>query len=287
MNKATIPIVARLRALQTVSRVASGGMRLIADARDRRPLAALMREVNETVLGRSLTFASSGGAQITLEVAGRRVLRLVAADVPGVAAESCLAAPVLEDTHKDALIAVLEGAALRGHDLSVLSRPSGRDGDEVSVGLPVALLADLLLIDLDALSGDDSEALPPAEALAPSAPEVVATGAVLQRFALHMGPSLMAWLIVGGPDDGASAGAEEMVTHLGGFLEGEGLALSAQLDRVATTIGGTAALVLGASLQEGHCTICARHGDGLLVGLIEGETARLVPRAWALAFATR
>lgn len=282
MNKATIPIVARLQALQTVSRVASGGVRLIADARDRRPIAALLREVNETVLGRSLTFASSGGAQITLEVAGRRVLRLVAADVRGVAADSCLAAPVLEDTHKDALIAVLEAAAPRGHDLSVLSQPSGRDGDEVSVGLPVALLADLMLIDLDTLAGDEDATAPP-EAWDPAEAGVPATGAMLQRFALHMGPSLMAWLVFGGPDNGASAGPEEMVSHLGGFLEGERAALSAQLDRVATTAGGTAALVLGASLQQGHCTLCARHGDGLLIGLIEGETARLAPRAWALA----
>ncbi|OYX22710.1 MAG: hypothetical protein B7Z10_12720 [Rhodobacterales bacterium 32-66-7] len=95
----------------------------------------------------------------------------------------------------------------------------------------------------------------------------------------------MAWLVVGGEADGASSGPEEMVSHLGSFLEAEGDALSAQLDRLSTTPGGSVSLVLGASLQDGHSTLCVRHANGLLLGLLEGETARLLPRAWALALA--
>jgi len=282
VNKAIIPIVARLQALQTASHVVSGRMRTIAEGSDRQPLAALLREVNETVLGRTLAFASGAGPQVTLEVAGRRVLRLVAAE--GIAgADACLAAHTLDDGHKDDLIRILQAVTPRGHPVSVGSHPIGRGGDEVSVGLPVALLADLLLIDLDALpgsAGSTPASLPDNQAL-----DMPLTGAMLQRFALQFGPSLMAWLIIGGDDDGAFAGPDEMVSHLGGFLDNEGAALSAQLDRLATHPGGAVSLMLGASLLEGHGTLCARQGGGLLLGLLEGETAQLLPRAWATALA--
>lgn len=281
MNKAILPIIARLQALQTASQVTSGGARQLVDALDRLPLAALLREVNETVLGRRLAFASGAGPRVTLEVAGRRVLRLVAAEaVPN--AESCLNAHVLEDTHRDDLIRILQAAAPRGHALHVTSQPIGRDGDEVSVGLPVALLADLLLVDLDTVPGTDEAA--PDEITAPDMAEAVG-GAALQRFARQVGPSLMAWLIVGGEADGASAGPEEMVSHLNTFLDTEGEALSTQLDRVSSVPGGAVSLVLGASLQDRQSTICARHSGGLLLGLLEGDTARLLPRAWTLALA--
>jgi len=274
--------MARLQALQTASQIGLGGARTVAQVSDRQPLAALLREVNETVLGRTLAFTSGAGPQLTLEVAGRRVLRLVAAE--GVAnAEACLNAHVLEDANKDDLIQILQAATPRGFDLRVISQPIGRDGDEVSVGLPVALLADLLLIDLDTLPGTDEPA--EEEPSAPVEAEVAVSGAALQRFALQIGPSLMAWLIVGGEDDGTFAGPEEMVSHLGGFLDTEGEGLSGQLDRVSSTPGGTVSLVLGASLQDGHSTLCARHAGGLLLGLLEGDTARLLPRAWALALA--
>ena len=301
VNKAMVPIVARLQALQTVAQVNFGGARTLADMSDPQPLAALLREVNETVLGRTLTFVSGTGASIALEVAGRRVLRLVTAD--GVAdAESCLATPALDDSQKDALIKVLQAVAARGHDLNVTSQPIGREADEVSVGLPVALLADLLLIDLDALPGSaDAPALTPelvyltrpepaepAPAGSPSQSEIIPfgvaqSGTLLQRFALQIGPSFMAWLIRGGVDDGVFFGPDEMVSHLGDFLDSDGAALMVQLDRIATVPGGTVALGLGANLQDGHCTICARHGEGLLLGLLEGETAKLLPQAWAAA----
>ncbi len=148
MNKAALPIFARLQALQTPAHVAPGGARVIAPVSDGNPLAALLCEVNETVLGRTLAFESGGGFGLTLEVSGRRVLRVVAAkELPD--ADSCLAAEALEDEHKDNLIKLLQAVAAPGHELRVWALPMTRDADGVSVGLPVALLADLLLVDLN------------------------------------------------------------------------------------------------------------------------------------------
>jgi hypothetical protein len=148
VNKAAIPIFARLQALQTAAHVAPGGARVIAALSDGNPLAALLCEVNETVLGRTLTFESGDGSSLALEVSGRRVLRVVAANgLPE--AEGCLAAEALEDEHKDNLIKLMQAVAAPRHELRVWAGPMTRDADGVSVGLPVALLADLLLVDLN------------------------------------------------------------------------------------------------------------------------------------------
>ena len=66
-----------------------------------------------------------------------------------VGAESCLAAEVLEDEHKDDLIKLMQSVAAKGQELRVVSGPIGRGIEGVSVGLPVALLADLMLVELN------------------------------------------------------------------------------------------------------------------------------------------
>ena len=184
MNKAALPILARLHALQTIARVAPGGSRVIAALSDGNPLAALLCEVNETVLGRTLTFESSGGASLTLEVSGRRVLRVVAeSGLPD--AESCLAAEALEDEHKDNLIKLMQAVATPRHELRVFATPMTRDVDGVSVGLPVALLADLLLINLNPLDGEthaEQAAPPPArEVVERPAPRAVVSAPTEER----------------------------------------------------------------------------------------------------------
>jgi len=290
LNRGTVPIIARLRALQTAARPAPGGARTIAVLSDPDPLAALLREINETILGRTLTFESSGGTRLSLEVSGRRVLRLTT--VHGLTgAEGCLAAPTLEDAHKDDLIQLLQGVAAPRHELRVTSTSMEWERAEVSVGLPVALLADLLLIDLNALAGDAASGpgSTPAAAPDPGPPAVPADAAAadgfLGRFAAAIGPGLMAWRIAGGSDDGISAGPGEMVAHLGLFLGDEADALQAQLNRVAHSPPAPVCLVLGASLLDGHGILCARSGDGLLLGLVDGAGAKALPAAWSAALA--
>jgi hypothetical protein len=293
VNRGTLPIVARLRSLQAVSRFGPTGGRIIAGSGDRNPLAQLLRAANETMLGRSLQFDSDSGASLTLDVAGRRVLRLTAAiGLPG--AEGCLGVEVLEDEHKDDLIKLLQGVAAPKHQLRVTAGPIGRGGEEVSVGLPVALLADLVLIDLNDVeseTNDATDAPPPEPALAepePSAPALsdlsdgllAGTDADLAAFARGFGPELLAWLIVGGDGDGQSNGAEEMVSHLRGFLDDERSSVDRQLDQLASASGGPVCVMLGASLIEGHSILCARMQAGLLLGVIEGDGTRAALAAW-------
>ena len=291
MNRGSLPIVARLRSLQAASRFAPTGGRIIAGPGDRNALAQLLRAANETMLGRSLQFDSDSGASLTLDVAGRRVLRLTAA-IGLSGAESCLGVEVLEDEHKDELIKLLQAIAAPRHALRVTSGPIGRGGEEVSVGLPVALLADLVLVDLNDAEPEGSE---PLEELTPE-PEPAATPladlddglldgteADLAGFAQGFGAELLAWLIVGGDGDGQSNGADEMVSHLRGFLDDERPSVDRQLDQLASASGGPVCVILGASLIEGHSILCARMQEGLLLGVIEGDGTRAALAAWRRA----
>jgi hypothetical protein len=297
---------------------------VIAAGSGHNPLAALLCEINETVLGRTLTFESGAGSSLSLEVSGRRVLRLTAATaLPE--AEDLLEIEALDDEHKDRLIKVVQAAAAPGHELHVRALPMTRDVDGVSVGLPVALLADLLLVDLNPLEGSPPPA-PMAKADAPEAhaarvqlsgrrsvdspapepqpqpePEVVpeppaptadgtlalATptvgGPFLGAFARAFGAELVAWLIVGGEEDGATDGPDEMVSHLKGFLDDEGDALNQQLGAISAGAEDPVCTVLGATLIEGHSILCARMASGILLGVIEGDAAKTVLRAWASA----
>lgn len=286
MNKGTLPIVARLQSLQTPSRFALGKARIIADAQSRNPVAQLLRATNETMLGRSLQFDSSAGPSLTLDVSGRRVLRVTAAlGLPG--AEGCLGVEVLEDEHKDELIKLLQGISAPKHELRVTSGPIGRGGEEVSVGLPVALLADLLLIDLNAVEAEGEpeieEDAPEPEPAVEAAP-VEATSATLAgslaAFAASVGAELVAWQIVGGDDDGRSNGPDEMVSHLNGFLDDEREAVDRQLDVLSAVPGGAIAVMLGATLIEGHSILCVRLNGGILLGVVEGDGTKAALAAW-------
>jgi hypothetical protein len=317
MNKAFLPINSRLQSLRSRSRVAPGGFRVIASPPGGDdPLSALLREMNETILGRTLTFESNVGAQMSVDVSGRRVLRLVSAN--GLAdADACLAAETLDDDHKDDLLKLFQAIADPRHELRVSSTPITRSSDGVSVGLPVALLADLLLLDLNP-SGEPTEpeaaptAMPGEAALQPArtsrpisatpdlatarpsafpvpetpdepapaepGPKTQAQG--LGTLGRSLGELALAWLIVGGPDDGATEGAEEMVSHVRGFLTSEGHAVRHQLDVMSGQDGGPVCLLLGAALIEGNSILCARMGDGLLLALIDGDATTHVLGAW-------
>jgi hypothetical protein len=280
LNKGTVPILARLRSLQADVLALSAGARVVAQSTDRNPLAQLLRTANETMLGRSLEFRSSTGASLTLDVAGRRLLRLTGCHgVPG--AEACLAAEVLEDEHKDDLIKLMQAVAVPREELRVISGPIGRGVDQVSVGLPVALLADLLLIELNEIESDTSE--DPDDLDVGSADEASVAqvdGISLTEFAAGLGPSLIAWLIQGGDDSGQSIGPDEMVSHLQGFLEDERDAVLHQLDLLSDAPGEPVCLMLGSSLIEGHSLVCARVQDALLLGVIEGDGTQAALSAW-------
>lgn len=291
MNKALLPILARLHSLQVVARVTSEGERVVASRSDPTPITVILREINETILARELHFTSETGSSLTLEIAGRRILRLIAAQgLPG--AEACLAAPALGDEHKDDLLKLLLALASPRQEIRVQSSAVKQATEGVSIGLPVALIADLLLVELNGLDAEViSDAVPPPQApatttLAATTVEATSTagiGPLLGRFARANSSVLMAWLILGGEEDGTTDGPEEMVDHLRGFLTDEGSELDAQLSRISQSPAEPVCIALGASLVSGHSIICARAKSGTFLGLAEGNCTIGLMSAWSSA----
>jgi hypothetical protein len=150
----------------------------------------------------------------------------------------------------------------------------------VSVGLPVALLADLLLIELNATDPDEAPEEKQPEMVAPPQEEIVGTGSGLSGFAAAMSQSLIAWLISGGVEDGRTAGPDEMVSHLQRFLDDERPSLERQFDMLSMTPDDPICMTLGATLVEGHSIVCARIGPAVLLGVVEGDATTALLGAW-------
>jgi hypothetical protein len=270
-----LPIRSRLQVLQAASRFAPGARRVVAAADGGNSLAAVLREVNETILGRSLQFEADEKTSLTMDVAGRRILRLTGASgVKG--AETCLGVKVLSAANLDDLAGLLVVFAGGKTEMSVVAKPLERGGEGMSVGLPVALLADVLGVDLNQTAEDD-------RGKAEAAPPPTARLGFLATIVAEMGEGLLAWLVQSGTSDLQSGGLDEMVQHLNGFLDDEYEALGAQLDQVALSPDDPVCTVLGTSLLEGHSILCVRAEGELLLGVVAGDAAGTVLRAWNAA----
>ncbi len=263
MNSKKLSTTSRLHALQTSSRFSPGGQRILVAAGGGNPLNALLLEIDETLLARTLHFENEGGASLDLEVAGRRILRLAAA-TGVVGADSCLSVPALDESHLDDLRRIVEAFAAPGRGLRVVTTPFDRLGDSVSVGLPVARLADALAIDLTATAADQTDGF-------------------LQRMIGHIGDGLVAWTIRQANTDDRSAGPEEMITPLRNFLDEDFETLNAQLDRLSPAPADPVCTVLGADLVGSHNLLCVREDGAVLIGVMDGDSTSPVLAAWNAA----
>ena len=233
---------------------------------------ALLCEINETVLARSLRFETDSGACLALDVAGRRVLRLTAATgVDGVA--DLLAAVALQDNHLDAVVRAVHTLTATAQELRVATAALDRLVEGVSIGLPVARLADALSIDLNAV-----EPVP-----TPGLPTPGLATDFIQSMIGHLGETLVAWLIHGGEADGRRGGAEDMFSPLEAFLEDEREPLLRQLDQLTLSPSDPVCTVLGSHHVAGHSILCLRSEGALLVGVLAGDGASAALMAWNAA----
>lgn len=128
-----------------------GGARVISQAGEPAPLTAILREVDDTVLERTLVFGM-GEADVHIVVAGRRLRGIVdvEGDAPGIEA---VVGEVLSREEPETLEAVgsllasMGEAASRITVRSTPARPIGSSGD---AGISASGLADLWIVDMDA-----------------------------------------------------------------------------------------------------------------------------------------
>lgn len=198
----------KLAKLRQRERIAGEGRRL-RGATAEALLAAVVSEVDETILPRNLSFAVENGATVRLSVANRRLQALVAPapKLDGLDADKLVGHPLAdaEDPAIAEVKKVLLAAFADAAPVSIQSaRPEG-GGFPSDVGVPSNILARAW--GLAEVSGED-----------------ISPEDILSRFLAGIGDDAVAWLRIQGEDvtdqGGDASVLEQLGDHAAVFLDG-------------------------------------------------------------------
>ena len=266
-------LLPRLDAMQTPSRFDSNGARIIS-AMPQDNVVRLLTEINETVLARSLQFATGTGAKLSMDVAGRRVLRISdITDSNGNSAPDAIVGKELsqEDT-ENGFLSVIRDLAEGAESITVSAAALEKAGDGGAGGLSVSHIAELMSVDLHGQTAAPVST-PPISAPAPG-PTSVAS-----QFLAHL-TGARAWFIAKGADTGASFGDPAIVDVLRQSAENGAKGIMAQLDQLGPGAGEPICAVIGNLSQEGTSIICLRTEDQLALAVIPANLLGSVVSAW-------
>lgn len=235
----------KLAKLSQRERVAGEGRRLRGASPEAR-LAALVDEIDETILPRRLSFAVEGGATVHLAVANRRLQALVgpAPDLPQGDHKGVVDQP-LQDAGdagvadlKDLLLSVFKGeGAVSIHS----ARPTG-GGFPSDVGVPSNILARAW-----AVSEVEDTQLSPDE--------------ILTKFLKGLGDDALAWLKIQGEnvtDQGGDTGAAEALGEQAAlFLDG----YFGKFEALFPNEAGACATLIAPVKRDGAAALFVEIGD--------------------------
>lgn len=149
----TVPLdprtLGRLARLGQRVRLNGLGHRRLSESDTRGLTTALLRDIDETILPRHVRVATNAGQRFALDIAGRRLLRLVVAGSGGTIGQP-------DDPVEAAklLAGELKRALLRSTELTLQTHRMDSAEDRDDVGCSAAALASALGLDLDALDGE-------------------------------------------------------------------------------------------------------------------------------------
>ena len=140
---------ARLERLGQRVRVNGLGHRRLSESDTRALTTALLRDIDETILPRHVRVATNAGQRFALDIAGRRLLRLVVAGSGGAVGQ-----PGDPIEAAKLLAGELKRALLRSTEVTLQSHRMDCAQDREDVGSSAGALASALGLDLDALAGE-------------------------------------------------------------------------------------------------------------------------------------
>jgi len=140
----------RLQRLTERVRLTGLGHRRISDPDPRALSAALLRDIDETILPRHVRVSANSGRSFTLDIAGRRLLRLV---VPGHSAP--VGHPDDPVALAQAIAADLQRAVAHATELTLQTYRMDSAQDRSDVGCSAKGLADAMGLDLGTIAGED------------------------------------------------------------------------------------------------------------------------------------
>lgn len=261
--KDTRRLAARIRKLATSENTTPEG-REVAPGSDGTSLAAILREIDETVLPRQLTF-HRGEASLVVSAGNRRLISVDAADGPaasgtrdGVLGRSLTQPDVaLLGRLRDALISALPGDA----PIFVrTARPPDGAGD-FAAGTTAAALASAWGVDLGSISED---AAPPA---------------AIDDFLGTVPSQSRAWLRLDAGSVAGQGGDEAAAARLRAFADSADMA---ELDMVPDA-KGSRFIAIGRAPDDGDCLVFVSDKAEAALLMISAEALDTVKANWRKA----
>ena len=214
-------------------------------------LAALLQEIDETILARRMTLTLKGGRSVSLAVANRRLQGVLAPAPSGLSAVAGVALKGAEDDAAQTIRTGLQDLFEGGGSVPVLAVRLGKDDLGSDAGVAAVLLGRAWSVDI-----------------APKGP--ADPGEVIGTFLASLGEAARCWLRIEGEDIVAQSGAEADQARL---ADTAAFFLDAYLNRRDSVVG----------VARGPKMVALEAGENALVFIDgEGHSAFVTASAGAL-----
>jgi len=249
--------------------------RLVDPGADGTSLAAILREVDETVLPRRLVFRRGDGV-LTVVASNRRLISVDTAEGPGAGVAADILGVVLNRPDvamlgqlRAALSASLPGTA----PIRVLSLPPTERIADFASGTTAAALALAWGVDLSPAAGDLAD--PPAPAPHPAP----APGTPLDGFLARVGETARAWLRLDAGSVVGNGGERDLVARLEAFAGSDAMA---DLDTAADP-ATRRFVAIGRAPDDGDCLLLVGDGPAAALLLLPSAALDAARKTWAEA----
>ncbi len=248
----SVDLLARLNTLQEEPQFNPAGQRIISLGDPADNATAILNEIDQTILARQLSFTTGSGDVLSLDVVGRRALRVVAG---GGAVEA--GKYLTESDDLDDFLQMVLGFGHEAKEVSVINNEPSEGLDSSIVGLAAARMMKRI---------KDIE----------YAPE---SGSVAQKI-LNRIPDADIWLIIRGEDAGESFGDNDLIETLREFADSQLESIDSHLDSLAQKPDAAVATIIGNLSGDGKVMLCLRTGDQLAFAVLPTGSVSTTMLAW-------
>jgi hypothetical protein len=253
-------LVRRHASLAQRPHFAFGGRRILAPAGTGETVAAILQEVNETVLGRTLVFEAGAELCIKMQVSGRRIMRIGAVEAKD-ASSDLVDIPLSDESQAEDLGQVLSVFSEAEDFLTVQSSGLERSQDARSIGLPASRIAELLDIDM-------------------STPVVMPDYSRLDRFLNAAGVMLSASVQVTRDGETILLGPDQFTDPLGRIAATYADDIRERLTGLSDNPDAPSAAAFGPVLDSSATLYCASADGDLLVAIAQPEKITNLFSCW-------
>jgi len=244
-------IHSRIVALQAKSEFNQNNERIIVSERSPENAARFLAEINETILSRTLKFTNDSGAQIGLEVVGRRVLRVALIEnlTTDIAIDGLVGKPLSDSEKLEEVTRVIRDFTDNAEEISIVSSELEMGFGEYMIGLPVADLSKRILG--ENYKSEFSEK----------------TTNVALDVLTHL-DDVEAWLIIRNDEDWMSFGDPTVVSTLQKNVENNLKNIHSYLDQLSRISGDKICTIIGKVEKKAKSIICMRTKNELAFAIV-------------------